>query len=218
MKFEVKARKPLELYYRDTWNPKEEFAEVLRHRRKTPVPDWVSDLVNAGVRRVYEMEQIIPGSDFSESDYDPITEAVDCRDRGDFGGAFRMLQACIEGDLRCIDAYVHLGNFRSGDMRSDWDVGDAVQSYKAAVAVADRTAPPGFDGLLPWGWVDNRPLHRALHGLGLCQWRLGDTAAAGETFRRLASLDPQDPFDARYLLSRMESGIAYLKFREEDER
>ena len=47
----VLAPKPLELYYRDTWNPKEEFAEVLRHRRSSPVPDWVSDLVKAGVRR-----------------------------------------------------------------------------------------------------------------------------------------------------------------------
>lgn len=213
----VLAPKPLELYYRDTWNPKEEFAEVLR-RRRSPVPDWVSDLVKAGVRRVYEMEQVIPGSDFSKSDYDPIVEAVDCRDRGDFDGAFRVLQECIEGDLRCIDAYVHLGIFRSGDMRSEWGVGDAVQSYKAAVAVADRTVPPNFDGLLPWGWIDNRPLHRALHGLGLCQWRLGDIAPAGETFRRLASLDPQDPHDARYLLSRMESGIAYLQFREEEGR
>ncbi len=95
---------------------------------------------------------------------------------------------------------------------------NAVQSYLAAVAIGDRTVPPGFDGLLPWGWIDNRPFHRVLHGLGLCQWRLGDTAGARAMFLRLTSLDPRDPLDARHLLQRMESGIPYLQFYQKEER
>ncbi len=208
------APKPLELYDRGVWDPQEEFADFLEGSDPKDVPAWLLDLLDAGSRREYEMEQVIPGTDFSQSDYDPITEAVERRDCGDLDGAFRLLQDCIEHDSRCIDAYVHLGNFRAGDLRSEWRLKEAVESYRAALAVADRTVPPAFDGLLPWAWVDNRPLHRALNGLGLCQWRLGDTAAAGETFRRLASLDPKDPFEARFLLRQMESGLTYLQFRE----
>jgi tetratricopeptide (TPR) repeat protein len=214
----VLAPKPLDLYDRGTWDPKEEFVDILEDSDPEDVPAWLVDVLDAGLRREYEMEQVIPGTDFSQSDYDPITEAVDRRDYGDLDGAFYLLQECIERDLRCIDAHVHLGNFRAGDLRSEWPLKEAVESYKAAVAVADRTVPPGFDGLLPWAYVDNRPLHRVLHGLGLCQWRLGDTAAARETVRRLVSLDPRDPFDGRLLLSRMESGLSYLQFLEESER
>lgn len=67
----------------------------------------------------YEMEQVIPGTDFSQSDYDPISEAVEHRDGGDYDTAFTLLQRCVEGDLRCIDAYVHLGLFRAGDFDSE---------------------------------------------------------------------------------------------------
>ncbi len=71
------------------------------------------------MRREYEMEQVIPGTDSSTSDYDPIIQAVDRRDRRDLDGAFRVLEECVERDSRCIDAYVHLGIFRSGDMESE---------------------------------------------------------------------------------------------------
>lgn len=157
-------------------------------------------------RHEYEMEQVIPGTDFSKSDYDPISEAVELRDCCDYDSAFTLLQKCVEGDLRCIDAYVHLGLFRAGDFDSEWSVGDAIRSYQAAVAVADRTIGPDFDGLLPWYCIDNRPLHRALHGLGICYWRLGDIDSACRTFARLASLDPADPLDGEFLLERARSG------------
>jgi hypothetical protein len=29
-----------------------------------------------------------------------------------------------------------------------------------------------FEGVLPWGMIDNRPFLRCLSGLGLCLWRL----------------------------------------------
>jgi tetratricopeptide (TPR) repeat protein len=211
----VLAPEPLELYLCGTWEPEEEFADILEGSDPGDIPTWILELVSAGVRPKYEMEQVLPGADFSQEGYDPIIEAIDRRDSGDLDGAFQVLQECIEGDLRCIDAHVHLGNFRASDFSSDWRVKEAIESYRAAVAIADRTVRPGFYGVLPWGYIDNRPLHRALHGLGLCQWRLGDTKAAGDTFRRLVFLDPTDPLHGRFLLSQMEAGISYLELREE---
>lgn len=37
--------------------------------------------------------------------------------------------------------------------------------------MAEQSLPKGFNGVLPRGLIDNRPFHRALHGLGLCAWR-----------------------------------------------
>lgn len=66
-----------------------------------------------------------------------------------------------------------------------------------------------FDGVLPWGCPDNRPILRCLHGLGLCLWRLGflrgghavisqvnpkpKGAPAKKTPRRLTGLKPLVP-------------------------
>lgn len=58
--------------------------------------------------------------------------------------------------------------------------------------------------------VDNRPFLRALHGLGLCQWRLGDFTAARETFWRLLMLNPYDNLGVRFLIDEVEAGRDYL--------
>lgn len=76
--------------------------------------------------------------------------------------------------------------------------------------MADRTVGPHFDGCLPWECIDNRPFYRALHGLGTCQWRLGDIDSACRTFARLASLHPSDPLDGRFLAERAGAGQSYL--------
>lgn len=63
-------------------------------------------------------------------------------------------------------AYVHLGLFKARGLEHEFLVGKAIKNYQAAVAVADRTIGPDFDGYLPWECIDNRPFYRALHGPG----------------------------------------------------
>ena len=46
--------------------------------------------------------------------------------------------------------------------------------YEAGVKIGEYLLGPDFEGQLPWGYVDNRPYLRALHGLGLCYMRKGD--------------------------------------------
>ncbi|WP_327722267.1 hypothetical protein OG381_47975 [Streptomyces sp. NBC_00490] len=42
--------------------------------------------------------------------------------------------------------------------------------------------PPAFAGVLAWSELDNRPWHRALRGLGLAWWRLGENTKAAAVF------------------------------------
>lgn len=211
---------PLELYDRGLWDPQADFVWWWKENDDDPdeeLPEWVRALPRAGPRRKYEMQQVIPGADPEDLD-DPITEAVDLAHAGGFDRAFKILRRCLEADQRCIDAYAHLGCYYFDDGRSEWWTRKALKCYRAGVAVGERALPPGFDGLLPWGWVDNRPFLRALHGLGLCQWRLGDFAAARETFWRLLMLDPWDGVGARFLIGAVEAGRDYLAWQSDTDR
>jgi len=60
-------------------------------------------------------------------------------------------------------------------------------------------------------------LLRALHGLGLCRWRLGEFREAWETFRRIFFFDPLDVLGVRYLLPEVEEGRDYLAYVEKEE-
>jgi len=64
----------------------------------------------------------------------------------------------------------------------------------------------GFDGGLPWGCVDNRPLLRCCVGAGLCAWRLGRAREAAALFEKILWCNPLDHQGARFLLASVEAG------------
>src|SRR5262249_22989900 len=66
-----------------------------------------------------------------------------------------------------------------------------------------------FDGLLPWGWVDNRPFLRCMHGFGLCLWRLGRFEEAGHIFNRMLWLNPSDNQGVRFLIDDIHAKISW---------
>jgi hypothetical protein len=59
---------------------------------------------------------------------------------------------------------------------------------------------------LPWGWIDNRPFLRSLHGLALVKLRRGDARAARDLLLRLIKLDPDDRLGARMILDDIKKG------------
>jgi hypothetical protein len=71
-------------------------------------------------------------------------------------------------DLRCLDAHAHLGN-----LAFDRGPKDAMRHYEAGYRIGELSLGEGFDGVLPWGRVDNRPFLRCMNLFGLCLWRLG---------------------------------------------
>lgn len=90
-------------------------------------------------------------------------------------------------DLRCIDAHAHLGN-----LVFDRQPERALVHYEIGMKIAELSLPPGFDGVLIWGHIYNRPFLRCLRGYGLCLWRLGRLDEAEQVFARILSLNPND--------------------------
>ncbi|MBS3779773.1 MAG: hypothetical protein KGY41_05225 [Desulfovermiculus sp.] len=66
-----------------------------------------------------------------------------------------------------------------------------------------------FTGLLPWGFVDNRPFLRCMHGYGLCLWRLGLFDQAEQIFHQLLWLNPSDSLGVRLIIDEVWEKIAW---------
>jgi hypothetical protein len=68
------------------------------------------------------------------------------------------------------------------------------------VRIGELSLGLDFDGLLPWGHIDNRPFLRCMHGFGLCRWRLGRFQEAECVFERMLRLNPSDNQGVRFLI------------------
>jgi len=107
----------------------------------------------------------------------------------------------LAADLRCLDAHAHLGNF-AFDHRPE----DAIRHYEVGVRIGELSLGDDFDGLLPWGRIDNRPFLRCMHGFGLCLWRLGREDEAAVLFARMLWLNPTDNQGIRFMLPQVRAG------------
>ena len=161
-----------------------------------PIEEWATPIIIWGPRREFEMEQVLPGAgDIDDPFDDPITESIDLKNNGDHVGAHKMLMDLCDADLRCLDAHAHLGNFVF-DFRPE----DALRHYEVGLRIGELSLGSDFDGLLPWGLIDNRPFLRCLNGYGLCLWRLGRFDEAEQIFDRMLWLNPSDNQGARILI------------------
>ena len=183
---------PLKLKREGTWNPRdmdwgEEGPSVEEWTRMLPVN-------TRGKRPQFEMEQVVPGTNFEE-EIDPIIEANELKERGDAKGARRILMELCRQDLRCIDAHVHLGN-----LAFDRKPEIAIKHYEVGVRIGELSLGDGFDGVLPWGLIDNRPFLRCVQGYGLGLWRMERFKEAEGVFRRMLMLNPMDNQGVRFLI------------------
>jgi hypothetical protein len=136
-----------------------------------------------------------------DPDRDPIIESTDLRDGGDIAGARRILQGLLEIDLRCLDAHAHLGH-----LVFDHDPAAALRHFGVGVRIGELSLPEGFEGVLRWACVDNRPFYRCLHGYGLCLWRLDRRDEAGRVFERMLWMNPSDNQGIRFLVPAVRAG------------
>jgi hypothetical protein len=182
---------PLRLEPFDTWDP----AEAHWGEEGEPLEDWARSIIARGPRPAFEMEQVLPGEDPQNPDTDPIIESNDLKDAGDIAGARRLLMAVLAADLRCLDAHAHLGN-----LLFDGNPGDALRHYQVGVRIGEFSLGEAFEGVLPWGLVNNRPFLRCLKGYGLCLWRLSRLEEAAHVFARMLWMNPSDNQGVRGLL------------------
>jgi tetratricopeptide (TPR) repeat protein len=182
---------PLSLEDQGIWDPREHYWG----EDDEPIEEWAKPIIARGPRREFEMEQVMPGSDPDDPDSDPISQSNDLKDAGDRGEAFRILMELCQADLRCLDAHAHLGN-----LEFDHHPALAIRHYEAGLRIGELSVGEAFDGLLPWGWVDNRPFLRCMHSFGLCCWRLGRFEEAERVFGRMLWLNPSDNQGVRFLV------------------
>ena len=183
--------------------------------------DWWRRVVAAGPRSDCALpDPYPPGS--SPDGYPPLDRALDRRDAtGDIDAYEQALRAITRREPRDVDAHAHLGNLYldltdptstlvvtpppDQRQRRAW-LHTALGHYQTAVGVAELALPDPFTGVLTWSELDNRPLHRALHGLALTLWRLGRVDRAEQVVLNMLWLDPRHHQDARMLLAELRGG------------
>ncbi|MGQ0826008.1 MAG: hypothetical protein ACT4OX_13440 [Actinomycetota bacterium] len=185
---EYDIKPPLALNRMGEWDPDEEYWG----EPGEPLHPLCREVIAAGVRPHFEMEQVLPGVDADDWDSDPIVDAAELHRAGYHREAIRVLEALLAIDTRCVDAWGHLG-LVAFHTRGP---GPAREFYETGVAVAEASLPTGFGGVLPRGMVDNRPFLRCLHGLALCVWRQRRWDDAEAMFTAQVWLDPSGSLDA----------------------
>ncbi len=162
-------------------------------------------------RAYFEMEQILPGTDDESFDgpEDPIIAASELHDAGETAEAEEILMDVLLQDLRCLDAHAHLGNFAFHGCPET-----ALLHYEVGVRIGMQTLGLQFTGMLPWGWLDNRPFLRCLHGYGLTLWRLGQFKEAEHIFERMIWLNPNDNQGARFNWLDVKAGKTWASTRD----
>lgn len=169
-----------------------------------PREEWELKIIRKGKRPEYEMEQVLPGMKEDDYDSDPIREALELKDSGHFRKALNKLSDILEEDIRCIDAHSHLGLFKF-DSCHEW----AGLYYEVGVRIGEYSLGDGFNGLLSWGAIENRPFLRCLHGYGLCLWRAKRFKEAADVFNKMLWLNPNDNQGVRFLVPDVEAGRSW---------
>jgi len=197
---------PLRLEDHGMWNPmRQHWGE-----EGEPIDEWAKPIIARGPRPQFEMEQILPGADINDPFSDPISRSNDLKAAGDQRGAYKILMDAVAADLRCLDAHVHLGN-----LAFDRNPREAIRHYSVGIRIGELSLGDGFDGVLPWGMIDNRPFLRCMHGYGLCLWRLERFDEAACVFDGMLWLNPSDNQGIRFLIDAVRAGDAWQAGREE---
>ncbi len=150
-------------------------------------------------RGVYRLAPVAPAR--SDAGADLVLEAQECIEEGAYAEADELLHQVLALDLRYLDAHALLGE---RDLSSWFPL--ALHHFELGVAIGSLTVGEDFDGVLPWGHVENRPFLRCLHGLARALLRDDRRTDAVTVLRRLLRLDPADPLGAGARLAAIEAG------------
>lgn len=112
-------------------------------------------------------------------------------EEGNLGEAERVFQAVLARMPDHLDAIHHLAIVLSQRGLPD----RACDLWEQAVRIGRKALPKDFQigkDRLEWGWLDNRPFLRCVHGLALARYGMGETEDGLKLFLDLLSLNPGD--------------------------
>ncbi|MEQ1507672.1 MAG: tetratricopeptide repeat protein, partial [Myxococcota bacterium] len=178
----------------------EPYVELWERLTDRPRPDFKMDPIAWGA---------FPGAEYDDN---PTCDATELVEAGREDEARELLMETACRDLRCIDAHALLGN-----LEFDEDPERAMLHYEVGMRIGELSLPAGFDGLLLWGHIYNRPFLRCLHGYGLCLWRLRRPREALAVFERMLSLNPNDNQGMRGCQQAILRGLPWESLGEREE-
>jgi len=153
---------------------------------------------------IFDGEGTFLFSEATEAANQQLGELLDQRDYGKLSSRAYMtaLERLVADDPAFIDGHTHLGYalFDQGKTKK------GLEACLAGVAAAEAAIPKGFDGTTPWGFLENRPYLRALHGVALGYLRLKQRKNAIPLLEKMLRLNPNDNQGIRYLV-----GPEYLR-------
>ncbi|WP_347488419.1 tetratricopeptide repeat protein [Desulfoscipio sp. XC116] len=121
----------------------------------------------------------------------------------DTNKAKRIFNSIIQECPYFIDVHNHLAMI-------EWDAGNIIRAeshYSQAYEIGRSVLSADFRGKLPWGWVENRPFLRAIHGLALVKLRQDDIKNAQKLLDWLIKLEPEDFLGVRSIIKDIKKGI-----------
>ena len=122
---------------------------------------------------------------------DQFNAGCELYEQGDVDKAERAFQAVLTQMPDHLDAIHHLAIVLSE--RNSLD--QARDLWEQAVRIGRKAFPQDFKlgrDRLEWGWLDNRPFLRCLHGLALSRYGEGKIEESLTLFQELLSLNPND--------------------------
>ncbi|HJS92137.1 MAG TPA: tetratricopeptide repeat protein [Steroidobacteraceae bacterium] len=162
-------------------------------------------------RRSLVMHPIAWGQFPGAGEHYPTCDAADLAQVGRSEEAYELLMEVLGTDLRCLDAHAYLGN-----LEFDHAPDRAMLHYEIGVRIGELSLATGFDGVVLFGHLYNRPFLRCLHGYGLCLWRLGQLREAEQVFERMLSLNPTDNQGVRICLNDVRKGRRWEEAQAEE--
>lgn len=144
---------------------------------------------------------------YPESHDDILPQFDDLLDERDVGKLSQnsyvaKLKELLTAEPDFIDGYAHLGYALLDQEKFK----PALQASQRGMQIGESAIPAGFDGLIEWGYLENRPFLRAVHGVVLSHLRLGQRLKALPLMEQMLSWNPDDNQGIRYLI-----GSEYLR-------
>lgn len=130
---------------------------------------------------------------------DEFYSGCESYEEGNLDKAERAFRAVLAQMPDHLDALHHLAL-----VLSKRDSGDqALDLWEQAVRIGHKAFPQGFEpgrDRLEWGWLENRPFLRCLHGLALAKYEDEKVEEALGLFQELLSLNPNDNQGVRAMI------------------
>ncbi|MCX5990896.1 MAG: tetratricopeptide repeat protein [Chloroflexi bacterium] len=137
----------------------------------------------------HEWEFVYP--DIYDNLMDEFNAGCEIYEQGDLAAAERAFRQVLARMPDHLDAIHHLAMVLSEGNHPD----QAHDLWDQAVRIGRKAFPqdfkPGRDRL-EWGWLENRPFLRCLHGLALARYEEEEVEEALRLFQELLSLNPDD--------------------------